>query len=243
MFSLLLILLGHATLYAGWHDRKAEGWAWYEDLQKPVKEEAPKPQTTAQQMQQARENIEEKLAKAVLEPTPENIKSYMEEQQKLLERSALFAKVWAQVLLNHPHLDYTATHLPVSQYGLQFYKNELQEKKETLIGILAKDFGLFYFYEGKNEISSVFGPIVRDFAQKYDYKTIAISIDDTEIEGFEGSKKDNGITQALGIHVTPALYLINPKTNVAIPIAFGLVAVDKIEDNIVLQFKELIGND
>ena len=235
IFSCLLSLLGN-ILCGGWHNRKAEGWAWYEDHHPP--EEKLTPPSAAHELEEIQQTIEEKLANAVLDPTPANIKSYMEEQQRWLERSSYFAQVWAQVLLNYPQFDHTATAIPVSQYGLQLYRNEAQEKKEALILSLVGDYGLFFFYEGKSESAVIFGRIVREFAKKYGWKTIAISLDGLEIEGFE-NKKNNGIVQTLGVDITPALYLINPKNNIAIPISFGLVAMDQIEENIVLQFKEL----
>jgi conjugal transfer pilus assembly protein TraF len=74
IFSCLLSLLCHHNLIAGWHERKAEGWAWYEDCQPPKEE---KPPTAANELQAIQQNIEEKLAKAVLDPTPDNIKSYI----------------------------------------------------------------------------------------------------------------------------------------------------------------------
>jgi conjugal transfer pilus assembly protein TraF len=240
VFSCLLCTLLPFTLLAGWHERKAEGWSWYEDQRKSDKEgtiEEPSPNST-EQIVQVRKNLEEKLAAALLEPTPENIRLYMEEQQKWVERSSHFAQVWAQLLLNHPHLDYTATSIPVSQYGLQLYKQNLQEEKEKLIASLVNDYGLFFFYEGQNEASALFGRIVQELAKKYGWETIAISIDGVELQGV-ASRKDNGIVQTLGIDLVPALYLINPKTNIAIPVAFGLVAMDQIENNIALQFKEL----
>lgn len=242
MNLICFICLWNFTLFAGWHDRKAEGWAWYEEKSQLTQEERKpeQPLTSTEQMVQVRKNLEEKLTAALLEPSHENIKSYMEEQQRWVERSSHFAQVWTQVLLNHPHLDYTATHIPVSQYGLQLYKQNLQEEKEKLIASLVQDYGLFYFYEGRNEASAIFGRIIQELSKKYGWETVAISVDEIEIEGFTSTKKNNGIVQTLGIDLVPAIYLINPKTNLAIPIAFGLVAMDQIETNIALQFKELI---
>ncbi len=236
----LFLLLSNSLLFANWHDRKAEGWAWYEERRKHEEEKVlPKtPATPSEQLQEIRQKIEEKLAKAVLEPTPENIKAYMTEQQKWVDHSAYFAQVWEKILLSYPHLDNTAKSLPVSQYGLQYHKQEQQIKKESLIASLAKSYGLFFFYEGKSEISLFFGQIVKEFSKKYDMQTVAISVDGVKIEGFESHKKDNGIASTLGVDVMPALYLIDPQTDTAVPISFGLVGMDKIEDNIVLQFQE-----
>jgi conjugal transfer pilus assembly protein TraF len=158
--SFFILLMTHTTLWGGWHDRKAEGWAWYEEQKQSKKEETPheQPSTVIAQMQEVRKTIEEKLTKALLEPTPENIKSYMEEQQRWIERSSHFAQIWAQVLLNHPSLDYTATDMPISQYGLEFYKEELQKEKESLIASLASPMGFFSFMQGRAK-SQVFLPI------------------------------------------------------------------------------------
>ena len=190
-------------------------------------------------MQEVRKTIEEKLTKALLEPTPENIKSYMEEQQRWIERSSHFAQVWAQVLLNHPSLDYTATDMPISQYGLEFYRRGASEREGESHCLFSESYGLFFFYAGESEVSSVFAHIVQGLSKKYGLNVVAISIDGKEIEGME-SKNNNGISETLGVDLVPALYLINPKENTAVPVAYGLVAMDQIENNIFLQFKERV---
>ncbi len=241
--ALMVLLIGKQPLCADWHERKAEGWAWYEERRALEEHEEPdqeeeKPLSSSEQILEVRKNLEEKLANAVLDPSPENVQSYMEEQQKWTERSSHFAKVWTQLLLNQPQLDYTATQRPVSQYGLQLYKKRIQEEKERLIGSLVGDYGLFFFYAGADQASEVFGKIVQELEKKYGWKTIAISTDGKYLKDFEDTKKDNGAAKALEVDLVPALYLINPKDNIAVPISFGLVALDQIENNIVLQFKE-----
>lgn len=234
------------SLFAKWIDRKAEGWAWYEDKNEPKKEKAEikekPPLTSSDEMALVRKSLEDKLAKAMLEPTAENIKIYMEEQQKWIERSSQFASIWTQVLLNQPQLDYTAT-VPVSQYGLKIHKESIENEKQKLISSLSKEYGLFFFYEGRKEHSIIFAKIVKEFAKKQGFEVIAISVDDVEIDGFASNKKNNGIATTLGVKIFPALYLINPVKDIAIPIAFGLVAMDQIENNIVLQFKEMKNHD
>jgi hypothetical protein len=36
----LVLFLSNTPLFAGWHDRKAEGWAWYEEKKQPKEEES-----------------------------------------------------------------------------------------------------------------------------------------------------------------------------------------------------------
>lgn len=248
-FSLFsLALLFHFSLAGGWLDRKAEGWAWYEDTQKPEKkiekESQPKeeelpisqaPLSAAEKAAQIRKDLEEKLAQAVLEPTEENVEHYICEQQKWVNQSAQFSSAWAKVLLKAPELDAT-TQFPVSQYGIQLYKQLEQEKRAVLMQKLGSHYGLFFFYEGKSKSSQAFSLVVQEFAKKYEWEVIAISKDGFLLEGFSDNHPDNGTIQMLGMTVFPSLFLVNPQTADICPIAFGLVSLDRIERNIEIQF-------
>lgn len=236
--SLLLLLCAlPSPAFCGWIERKAEGWAWYEDPEKLKKEEIQKPSSPNEEFSAAKKDLEEKLAKALLEPTHENVMTYMQEQQRWLDQSTEFAKVWSRLLLLHPYLDNT-TRVPVSQYGLQAYKQSIQEQKEALISGLAKENGLFFFYEGENLASKVFAEVVKEFSKKYGWNVLAISVDGTYLKEFAESKLDNGISEKFGITVFPALVLINPKEEFIAPVSFGLTSLDKIEQNLFIQFSE-----
>ena len=78
--------------------------------------------------------------------------------------------------------------------------------------------------------------VIREFSLKYHLEVVAISVDEVLLEIFPESKLDNGVSQQFAIEIFPALYLINPKTKYALPIAYRLVSVDQIERNITLQF-------
>ncbi len=233
--SLLFLISLQFSLQAAWIDRKAEGWAWYQDPQEKTSREYQKPAlSSSQELAIVRKELEEKLAKAVLEPTSENILAYMQEQQKWLGQSSEFSKLWTQILLQHPSLDNT-TRVPVSQYGLQVYKKMLQEQKEELVSNLSKENGLFFFYEGDNLASQAFAEVVKNFSNKYTWKVIGISVDGKILEAFD-TKLDNGISKKFGITVFPSLILVNPKEDIVAPISFGLASLDQIEENLFVQF-------
>ena len=249
-FRIFLFLIGHFSLQAGWLERKAEGWAWYEDVEKPEeihqtitnpKEDViipPPPPTFAEEATAVKKNLEEKLAHAVLVPNEENVAAYMQEQKKWIDQSADFSRTWAKVLLQQPYMDATLAY-PVSQYGIQVQKQIEQDNKTRLIHMLIKDHGLFFFYKGQSKVSQAFSMVVKEFAMKYGWEVIAISSDGTLIEGFVNNQIDNGIVGHFSIETFPSLFIVNPRNKEVTPIAFGLVSVDQIENNIVLQFKEL----
>jgi len=82
---------------------------------------------------------------------------------------------------------------------------------------------------------------VQNFSQKYGWEIFPISVDGEVLGEFPQSKKDNGISKEMGIEVFPALVIVDPKKNVVTPIAYGLISTDKIEENIVVQYQDVIG--
>lgn len=246
-----LSLIVSAPLQGRWLERKAEGWAWYEDKQpieppttseKKIEENQPSsiatPLSAKEEVALIRENLEEKLARAVLTPSEENVSEYMKEQKKWIDQSGDFSNIWAKVLLKQPHLDATLTGYPVSQYGIQVQQQIQLENRTRIIHTLIKDYGLFFFYQGQSKVSQAFSLVVQEFAQKYGWEVIAISSDSILLEGFSDNQLDNGIIQHLGIEVFPSLFLVNPKTSEITPIAYGLASLDQIENNIELQFND-----
>ena len=232
-----LYLLSSSLLFAGWHDRKAEGWAWYEDRKEETLEEPPLTNSPSVDVKEARDRLEELLSKALLNPTDANVLAYMEEQQKWVEKSSKFATVWTHLLLDHPELDETVKGRPVTQYGLQFHKDQILQQKEKLIHSLALDHGLMFLYEGRNPASIPVSNVVRDFSKKYGWQALFVSVDGDVLEEFPDSKVDNGIAREMGIQHYPALIVVDPIKNIATPVAYGLISADKIEENLILQFK------
>lgn len=231
----LLFVAGESSLRAGWLDRKAEGWAWYEEPETKI-EETPIQLKPTDEIALAKKDLEEKLSKALVHPTEKNVLDYMEVQKKWIEQSSLFAKTWSKVLLQQPHLDNIATGFPVTQYGIQIHKQILQEKRENLLKALAKEYGLFFFYEGSNKSSQEFSEIVVDFTKKYSWELFGVSVDGVYLNNLKDNKQNNGIVEKLGVKFFPSLFCVNPNTHEIIPVAFGLVSMDQIEHNIELQF-------
>lgn len=243
----LCFFIFHQDVYGKWLNRKAEGWFWYEDRNKKpdVKEiepipklpadTIPPPLTATEEMALIRKEIDERLNQAILEPSEENVLAYMQMQQYWMNQSAQFSQVWLRNLLNHPKLDTRLTDGPITQYGAQVHKQILREEREDRIHSLVESHGLLFFYEGNNKISQAFSFVVKEFSKKYGWQIIAISCDAVFIPGFETNQVDQGMTQRLGIEKFPSLFLIEPKQQMIVPIAFGLSSIDQIEDNIDIQ--------
>ncbi len=229
---LMIILTG--TLEANWHGKRAEGWAWYED-RKQSQEEEKEAKAPSQLLSEMRVALENRLADAVLNPTPEKIKDYVAAQKELLDRVGRFSNVWQQVILEAPSLDYTSN-APVSQYGRQLYKDDLQRKKGEIIHDLADSYGLFFFYRSDCRYSVAFAKVLKLFSSRYGWDVVPISLDGGALDEFPEYREDNGVSHAFGIQGVPALFAIDPESEDVVPLAYGLISVDKIEDNVFLQF-------
>lgn len=231
------LLLVFSLIDAGWHDRKAEGWAWYEDMEKEeVKKETPKKQTSAEILAEAKKELEEKLADAIIDPAQENIVAYLKLQREWLKRSSKFSKEVQRALLDLPYLDPTVSEFPVSHYGRQVAKRINNQRKRERISDLSKDYGMLFFYNGDVKVSQACSFVVRDFAKKYNWDIVGISCDGILLEGFSKNKLDLGIAEKFGVEVQPSLFALTPKTQEAVAITHGLSTLDKIENNLMFRF-------
>jgi conjugal transfer pilus assembly protein TraF len=236
IFALLII---NFPLHAGWLERKAEGWAWYEEESKEecVINEEQEEISAVKQLEIIKKNLELLFAEALLDPSHENLVKYMETQKEWVEKSADFSGRWGRVLLERPDLDPTATNFATTHYGRRLQKVLEHENKERLIRSVAKKYGIFFFYEGGNKSSTAFGQVVRAFADKYHWTLVGISMDGISIANMKNEVNPE-LSKKLGIHIFPALLAFEPKSQTMIPLAFGLKSLDQIENNVFVQFKE-----
>lgn len=229
--------------YSGWLDRKAEGWAWYEDrleekLIVEVKEE--KPLTSLEQINKAKKELEEKLADAILDPSIENMKAYIEMQNYWMSQSKEFSKLWTKTMLQFPDMDSSVNGRPVTQYGIQLHNKMTSDKIRKLVGEISESHALFFFYEGKSKISQALGIVIKEFSKKYHWEITPVCVDGSILEMFPENLLNNRLSEDMGVKTFPSIMVVDPISKEAIPIAYGLASIDQIERNIQLQFEHMM---
>lgn len=245
--SLLLFFSVLTQGEASFYNRKAEGWHWYEpqplktEQQKKEEDskekkvpnpEAPKmPEGPLEQLEAFKQEIRYLKAKAMIEPTFENLKAYMEIQKEVMDRASAFSNQWLQVLYRTPHLDRTLE-WPVSQVGRHAYLDEQRKTLERRIKDLSKTHGLFFFYSTGCAYCKHFAPIVKSFASKYGWNVIAISMDGGLLPEFPKATPNNGTAEALGIQSLPTLMAVDPTREEIVPLSYGLSTHDQLEERI-----------
>lgn len=223
----------------------ARGWHWYEPLpifedsmEEEQKEEKtrekipPQSKTPSDLIKAYREELEARLHKAWIYPSPQNIKSYQEMQKDLMNRSKIFATVWMQNVFQNPDLDHTLIS-PVNQQARHLQIDLEKERTRKVIEQLSQTYGLFFFFSSNCPYCHQFAPIVKRFAESYSWKVIAISVDGGKLKEFPDAQADNGLFEIWGLKALPALFAINPNIKEAIPIAYGLTSLDEMENRVM----------
>jgi conjugal transfer pilus assembly protein TraF len=158
-------------------------------------------------------------------------------QKDMMDRSKLFSTSWIQNVFQHPELDHTLVS-PVNQQGRHIQIDLEKEQRNQRIQELSQKYGLFFFFSSDCPYCHQFAPIVKRFAETYDWDVIAISIDGGSTPEFPQAEPDNGLAQTWNIRTLPSLYAVNPQTQEAIPIAHGLTSMDEMENRIMMLMEQ-----
>ena len=239
----LLASSSHADSFFKDH---ARGWHWYEFLPLPEEEDptqaqeqapqakvtAPAPKTPSELVKAYREELENRLHRAWVDPTHKNIKAYQEMQKDMMDRSKVFSHTWLQTVFQNPELDHTLVS-PVNQQARHLQLDLEKDRTRKTIKSLSEENGLFFFFAGDCPHCHTFAPVVKRFSELYGWNVIAISVDGGSLPEFPDAQSDNGLFKAWEVKVLPSLYAVNPATKTVIPVAYGVTAMDEMENRIM----------
>lgn len=238
----------------GWYDRHAEGWFWYKDPppEEERKEEAeerpaaPAPQAAppaplaAEQLsadprealRRLREQLEIAQARAVMEPTPENVRAYMAINLAVQRRAERFANVWQRVLWEHPELD-PRTEQPVAQAAIHAWRDWVAGKVRERLRAAAARWGIWYFYDSTCPYCRRMAPVLRRFADEHGFHVLAIALDGVPVPEFPDARPDTrGWKGRLGVTTVPALFLVDPRERKVVSLGAGYMAPSELAERI-----------
>lgn len=256
-----LTLSGTAPLHAGNEDgvevkqsedalyckeRKLGTWFYCE---KP-REEPRKAATATQPLARERlaaigTQLEELKARAILEPSPENVTAYVRFQREQLDRSSMFADVWQRALWQDPGLDYTLQR-PVSTLGKRAWIDQRKSDRDRVMGALSQRYGVFYFFSSSCGACDIFSPILKAVSDKFGLAVLAVSMDGGPSATFPGYMVDSGQYEKLGMGTerqVPALVLFDSVTKQPMPIGYGILSQDEIMDRVFQLTQVQPGSD
>lgn len=200
--------------------------------------------TSAARLEKITIELRELKARAILDPSPENIMAYVRFQRAQLDRSSTFADVWQRAVWQHPDLDYTLQRPVGTVANQQWIDNRKVDREQALVQ-LGQRYGLFYFFAQSCAACSLFSPILKSVADSHHIHVKAISTDGGPSPTFPNYVVDSGQRERMGLHdkVTPAVVLFDSVTKRAVPIGFGVMAADELMDRIYTLTQTEPGHD
>ncbi|MGV8948502.1 MAG: conjugal transfer protein TraF [Candidatus Paracaedibacter sp.] len=232
-----------------WYEAPDQGWSWYID---PPKRSKPKKQTRDQEtpstkvetsyvhteeMEKLRKGFEELQAKAILNPTLENVQAFQKAYNSIVNRSSSFEKTWMlSSLISGESYRVSDQHSPKHR---KIYQEKTDKQLEEDIVGLVRTHGLFFIFKNDCPYCHEMAPIVRQLVDQYHFEVKAISPDGETLKEFPEAVKDNGtISQINPEGVFPTLFLVNPNSGQTIPLARGLTSPSELKDNlkVIIQF-------
>lgn len=214
-------------------ERKLGTWFYCERPKAKPSDHAASPNaaspTYRQQLDKIGARLEELKAKAILEPTSDNIIAYVRYQREQLDRASTFADVWERAIWQHPDLDYTLQR-PVSTLGKTAWLAQRKTDREAVIASLSQRYGLFFFYSSSCGACEVFSPIVRTLSDKYHLSVLPVSMDGGPSSAFPRFVVNQGQYEKMGLEggQVPALVLFDTYLKKPIPIGYGIMAEDEV---------------
>lgn len=227
-------------------ERNLGQW-FYCEKPKPDPEIAAKAQTSipaAVRLKAISEKLEELKARAILEPTTQNVQAYISYQREQLDRASDFADVWRRAIWQNPELDYTLQR-PINALGKKTWTTQRTAQRDAALAAISQRYGVFYFYSSGCAACEVFSPIIRGVSDRFGMTVMAVSIDGGPNAAFPNYLIDTGQFQAMGMagKQVPALVLFDTVTKQPMPIGYGVMAADDVMDRIFTLTNTEPGSD
>ncbi|MBY6286936.1 thioredoxin family protein [Neisseria subflava] len=245
ILTILSIIMSASFLQAaaegmGWYDQdiwknENRAFLWYPDAKKPRQTRQSQPQNTPvrnelAEFEMLQKNLDESRKIAVMNPTPQNLKRYIELQEVVMNKSAAFTDQWQRVIWQNPNLDYSQRGRPNNQLAQQQYDHNRQQQKAEAIRKLAGENGILFVFKSDCPYCHTMAPILKNFADQYGIKVMPVSLDGGGLNHFPRALPNNGIAQRLNVTTVPAMYVMDTKTKQFTPIGFGVMAQTTLED-------------
>lgn len=242
-FAFLFLCILPLTAFAGtFFDNHNDGWFWYQEFLEDKKKPSLMPivsRNPTEAIMAFRKQVEDSLNRAILFPTPANLKHYAEHYFEVIRRGQRFTDAYKVMLLQNPEYDY-GLKFPTNHLTQPIHARQQAAMTEHKIRQFCKQHGFFFFMASYCEYCHAFAPIVKQFVDKYQISLVPISLDGGSVPPFSKVMPDNGTAKALQVSRLPALFAVNPKNGSVIPIANGMMSLSELEENIV-RLMEVLG--
>ncbi|MGR5187323.1 type-F conjugative transfer system pilin assembly protein TraF [Photobacterium damselae] len=233
-----ILLINHQAIASS----TAQGWRWYNEphkrkiikpkpapIQRPTvtvtQTPPPRAMTSTEQMNWFHGYMNELKNRAVINPTLDNVLSFMRVSKYIDGKTTDFGMTWKQALLVDPSLSYRLKH-PTESLARQTQNAEVKAQKAAAVKALASQgYGLFFAYKGKEALNKQLAPSIQAFADEYGIELLGITLDGQELTSIRENRQNHN---TLEIKAEPALLLVNPNTGSIKPLSYGFISQEEL---------------
>ena len=259
ILSILLVIgitisyAGFANAYSEFYQESRRGWYWYEQQAKPARNNKHTPselispelvspedtskQTALEELNQFKEELEERKAKMIMRPSIENTREFIKYQNEMYNKAGKVSQNIREVMLVYPELN-IAREIPISDTGIKIRKKVEKIQNKELLKEFAKRFKLLFFYKASCSYCVPFAEVLEVFGYRYGFKVASVAIDGKSMEKFPASQNAK-LTERFHISTTPTLFAYSEELGIAVPISQGFLAIDELENNAVYVASKL----
>ena len=183
-------------------------------------------------VEEVRKELERLQGVAIINPTPENIRVYVEAQQWMMQKGAVFADVWQRVVWAHPELD-DSLRSPTAGSALNLAHSGAVERRNQTLDQLAAGHGIFFVFRSDCPYCHAYAPVLKRWAARYGIEVFPVSLDGGGLPEFPNAHTDNGFAAHMNVTTVPATFLADKNTGDVLPVGFGLLTESDLYDRIV----------
>ncbi len=181
--------------------------------------------------EQLRAELKRREDLAIMNPSDQNMKDYLELWQVTQDKGAVFADNWRRVVWQNPNLDY-AQKRPVNNSAIKIYDEGRIHNEEQQLRVLAKEHGLIFFFRSDCSYCHAMAPTLKMLSDKYGIEVLSVSVDGMGLPEFPNPRDGRAHVAAWGIERVPSLFIASKKTGDRAPIGFGMMALTEIVNRI-----------
>ena len=220
----------------------AAKFSWYcdeEEENKPAPAAppapAPKPPPKTIREMTSAEEVEKEMKRllgvATMAPTEENVKAYALALEYIKGKAGVFSDVWRRLAWQDPEL-FSDGQRPTNTIGRETFNAQRDEKKLQSLAGLAKTHGLFFFFKSDCPYCHKMAPLLKLLQARHGLEIFPVSLNGKGLPEFPKFEADRGMANRYGVDRVPALFLANKSTGDVLPVSFGIVTLNEIEERI-----------
>lgn len=166
--------------------------------------------TTFTTVKALRAEVERRLERAIMDPTPEHVSAYLEANAFILGKAHRFQVAWERTRFANPQYDWTASH-PVANFATAEENERVMREKSVFLKSLGQEAGILFVVRADDPLSELAARSLASFARTNGIEVLVASDRPVTYAGLPPSKPYNALVASLGLTRLPAAVLVpNP---------------------------------